>query len=207
MRQSCKDMSEAPITRRSTPAPAVLIVEDEVRMREMLLRAVAEIGYVATSVGSAEQALKVLRRPEVEHPRIVLLDLNLPGLNGMEFLERLRTDELDVQVIILTGFGSLEAARTAIRHDVADFLTKPCRLDELEVALSRAQSRLRRQLPQVEGVEPAASDPAGTLEDVERQHILAALERHNGNRALAAAELGISERTLYYRLARYSRGA
>jgi DNA-binding NtrC family response regulator len=190
----------------------ILIVEDEVRMREMLLRAVHEMGFAASGVGTAELALKVIDQPSP--PQIILLDLNLPGMDGLEFMQRARDRRPQAAMIVLTGFGSLEAAKTAIRHDAVDFLTKPFRLDELEKALSRAQLRLQlsRELPAIPHIDeerPAApsGEVSGTLEEVEREQIIAALERHNGNRAATAAELGISQRTLYYRLAQYSRRA
>ena len=188
----------------------ILIVEDELRMREMLLRAVHEMGFTASGVGTAELALKAIDQPSP--PQIILVDLNLPGMDGLEFMQRARARRPHAAMIVLTGFGSLEAAKTAIRHDAVDFLTKPCRLDELEKALSRAQLRLQlsRELPAaIQQIDEERSAPSGevsgTLEAVEREQILAALERHNGNRAATAAELGISQRTLYYRLAQYSR--
>jgi DNA-binding NtrC family response regulator len=188
--------------------PKVLIVEDEPRMREMLERAVVEAGFEAATARSAELAQKTMETPAP--PQIVLLDLNLPGADGMEFLQQLRTGNggANVQVIILTGFGSLDAAKLAIRHDVVDFLTKPCKLEDLDVALARARQRLTEKCSPLPMIPPADSEPASTsgestLEHVERQHILAVLARHHGNRAGTAAELGISERTLYYRLARY----
>jgi DNA-binding NtrC family response regulator len=140
----------------------------------------------------------------------MLLDLNLPGMSGMELFGLLRQRWPQTQVVILTGFGDLEAAREAIRLDVVDFLTKPCSLGDLEVALDRARKRLGPPRPDVgpdAGPDSIVSDNAGppTLDDIERQTILAALERHRGNRAATAAELGISLRTLYYRLAEYQR--
>jgi DNA-binding NtrC family response regulator len=179
-------------------------------MREMLLRAVQEMGFAASGVGTAELALKALDQPDA--PQIILMDLNLPGMDGLEFMQRARARCPQAAMIVLTGFGSLEAAKMAIRYDAVDFLTKPCRLDELETALARAQLRIRSAVPLPAAIEHVAETPEvfttdgiGTLEDVEREQILAALERHDGNRAATAAELGISERTLYYRLARYSR--
>jgi DNA-binding NtrC family response regulator len=179
-------------------------------MREMLLRAVQEMGFAASGVGTAELALKALDQPDA--PQIILMDLNLPGMDGLEFMQRARARCPQAAMIVLTGFGSLEAAKMAIRYDAVDFLTKPCRLDELETALARAQLRIRSAAPLPAAIEHVAETPnvfttdgIGTLEDVEREQILAALERHAGNRAATAAELGISERTLYYRLARYSR--
>jgi len=117
-------------------------------------------------------------------------------------------------VIVLTGFGDLDAARKAIHLDVVDFLSKPCALGDLEIALDRARSRLRKfsepELPEPEEepkleFTPRETSPAVSLEDVERQTILAALEKNNGNRNATAAELGISLRKLYYRLAQYQK--
>ena len=193
--------------------PRVLVVDDEPRLREMLVRAVEEMGMTCLAVSSAVQARKTMDREGFD---ILVLDLNLPGMEGLEFLEKLRSAEVKMPVIILTGFGSLDAARKAIRLDAVDFLTKPCALHDLEVALSRAVRQLRSTLPEVlDDAPPATSASAApvalqeelshppTLAEVERAHIFAALERHNGNRAAAAAELGISERTLYYRLDEY----
>jgi DNA-binding NtrC family response regulator len=116
-----------------------------------------------------------------------------------------------LQSVILTGFGDLDAARKAIRIDAVDFLTKPCPLGELELALGRARARLLQQAPveppmvDLPSDEDAASASGETLEQIERQHILIALQRNNGNRTATAAELGISLRKLYYRLGQYQR--
>jgi DNA-binding NtrC family response regulator len=119
----------------------------------------------------------------------------------MEFFQMVREDWPAVQVIILTGYGDLESARAAIRLGVADFLSKPCHLRDLEMALDRARRRI------TDAPAPAVAPPVpgsqSTLADTERQQILAALQRNGGNRTAAAAELGISRRTLHYRLNEY----
>jgi DNA-binding NtrC family response regulator len=187
----------------------VLIVEDEPRLRQMLGQMMVELGYRATAVESGEKALATMR---ADPHAIVLLDLNLPGMDGLSCLERIRQRWPTVQALILTGFGDLEAARRAIHLDVVDFLTKPTRMVALEAALARAQQRIvDAQSP---AVDPRALDEDGdrpnhadrrSLQDLERQHILEALARHDGNRQKAAAELGISLRKLYYRLAEYQK--
>ncbi len=91
---------------------------------------------------------------------IVLLDLNLPGMTGMDFFRKLRDRWPITQVIILTGFGDLESAREAIRLDVVDFLTKPCHLGELEQALDRAASASRAMLPPATSPGPLTSRPS-----------------------------------------------
>jgi len=193
----------------------VLIVDDELRMRELLTRAVASWGHQVRSARSAEEALRLMSQ---EAAQVLVVDLNLPGMDGMTCVEEVRKRWPAAQVIILTGFGDLDAARKAIHLDVVEFLTKPCHLGELEQAIGRAMRRLAdiaaaEQAAETE--EPDADDaappsdrgsaPPPTLEEVEREHILAALARHNGNRSAAAEELGISLRTLYYRLKEYQR--
>jgi DNA-binding NtrC family response regulator len=191
----------------------VLIVEDEGRLRDMLVRAVSDMGFAAAGAPSAEAALRHLADKPVE---IAVLDLNLPGIGGMELFARLRKQYSAVQVIVLTGFGDLEAARAAIHFDAVDFLTKPCALGDLEVSLDRARARMNRTataLPPdnepepsdaaAPSPQPAAAAEGNSLETMERNHILTVLEKNHGNRAATAAELGISLRKLYYRLEQY----
>ena len=187
---------------------AVLVVEDEGRLRDMLVRAVNDMGFDAAGVASAEAALRWAAERPLD---IVLLDLNLPGMHGMDLFARLRQQQPAAQVIVLTGFGDLESAQRAVHMDAVDFLTKPCALGDLEIALDRARARRSRQF-----AEPASAPPpprprrpepaeSNALEAVERRHILTVREKNNGNRAATAAELGISLRKLYYRLGQYQR--
>ena len=193
-------MANDPPTRRP---PSVLFVEDEPRLREILQTAMTSWGFAVGTARSGEEAQKLM----AEQPRdIALLDLNLPGMSGIELFEMIRQRWPATAVVILTGFGDLSAAKAAIRLDVVDFLTKPCRLDDLETALDRAWKRSpASQLPIVPTTDmPDDPDaPPKTLEEIERRHILETLSRHKGNRTTAAAELGISRRTLQYRLSEY----
>jgi DNA-binding NtrC family response regulator len=198
----------------------VLVVEDEPRLRNMLNQALKEMGFHATLAPTAEAAAKLLAQRSFD---IMMLDLNLPGMDGIEFLEGVRQRHKDIQVIILTGFGDLEAAKKAIHLDVVEFLTKPCALGTLEAALDRARKRQKSQIvgdapAAVETVlqfepAPVAATPvsksddgaAKSLEELEQEHILDVLQKQKGNRAATAAELGISLRKLYYRLGEYQR--
>lgn len=183
----------------------LLIVEDESRMRELLTRAVTNWQFRAAAATTGEEALRHMDREPAD---IVLLDLNLPAMSGLECLEQIRRRWPQTQVIILTGFGDLEAARAAIHLDVVEFLTKPAHLGQIEQAIDRARRRIPRRLPQLEPLPPElpADDVESTkLRDVERQHILATLAKHAGNRVATAEELGIALRTLYYRLAEYEK--
>ena len=195
----------------------VLIVEDETHLREMLHTSLTEMGLRPTAVGSGEAALRLVNQ---HFFALALIDLNLPGIGGLELCETLHQQRPHMQTIILTGFGDLESARQAIRLEVVDFLTKPCGMDDLEHALNRARLRwLDRWSGEATTVTPEpsllapakwpapATDPRSmrSMEEMERELILASLARHNGNRQAAASDLGISVRKLYYRLQQYQR--
>jgi DNA-binding NtrC family response regulator len=190
------------------PTPSdvrVLVVDDEGRLRDVLTRAIASWGFQVAGARSGEEALRLMQASKFD---ILILDLNLPGVSGIELFEKLRAANPEQQVIVLTGFGNLESARATIRLDVVDFLEKPCPLGELEKSLHRATQRLVRPMPQLAPAEskPEADDePVQTLEDVEREHIISALRRNDGNRTATAVELGISRRTLQYKLSEYQR--
>jgi DNA-binding NtrC family response regulator len=186
--------------------PRVLIVEDEPRLRELLHRAVSGWGFEVTAARSGEEALRIAGTGPGPGPHIVLLDLDLPGISGLETFEKMREKFPELQGIVLTGFGSLDAAKKAIHLDVVEFLTKPAPLGDLEHALDRAIRRVVPPLPELIVPEEMGDEPppAGqTLAEVERRHILETLSRNEGNRTATATELGISRRTLYYKLAEY----
>ena len=147
-----------------------------------------------TSAESAEVGLQALEEADYA---IVLSDLNLPGMHGLEFCRAVRDRWPNSQILILTGHGDLDAARAAIRLDVVDFLKKPCSLGDLEVALDRALRRRRHHViphvvPDPDDETPAVDESWSTpttsrrLGDIEREHILEILAQLDGNREAAA---------------------
>jgi DNA-binding NtrC family response regulator len=141
----------------------VLVVEDDPRVRKMLEGAMREMNFAATLALTAEAALKLTAEREFD---ILILDLNLPGMSGIEFLEKVRQRQSDIQAIILTGFGDLEVAKKAIHLDVVEFLTKPCTLGTLEVAMARA---LKRRKGQIVNEAAAAPEPVMQFEMAPRR--------------------------------------
>lgn len=194
----------------------VMIVDDEERLRELLLREIEAMGHTTRGYRSAEEAWDSLQEGATD---AILLDLNLPGMGGMELFQKIRENGLDVAVVILTGFGELGSAVQSLRWEADDYLTKPCSLGDIERVLARIYERKRshhrdRRLRETAVAEPPSKDSqserpsvkcARNLEDVEREHIVAALRECNGNKTAAAKRLGISLRTLYNRLQAYRR--
>lgn len=187
----------------------ILVVEDEPKLRDTLSRMLRSIGHEPAMAADAREAEQIIRD---DPPEALLLDLNLPRVGGLELLERVRRTHVDLPAVILTGFGDLPAAQRAIRLGVSEFLTKPCLLGDIERAFSPTSLPPKPPLPMHLGEQACSDEPETdiapsesetSLSDVERAHILSILKRHNGNRRAAADELGISLRTLYYRLRLY----
>jgi two-component system response regulator HydG len=123
----------------------ILIVDDDQRMCELLAAGLGKKGFTVTSRTSANEALDYMALADVE---AVVTDLNMRGMNGLEFCERIVSNFPDVPVIVITAFGSLETAVAAIRVGAYDFITKPFEIDELLFALGRAvqHKRLRDEV-------------------------------------------------------------
>lgn len=186
----------------------VLVVEDEPRLRDLLVDVIPDMGFVADAVRSAELAWPMIQS---DPPDVVVLDLQLPVMGGLELLEKIRERNLDIAAVILSGFGDFRSAQRAIDLGVTAFISKPFDLGELDAALAKIV-RERRQSP----VSPAAdvqkpspdfgltSDNFGkTLAESQFELIRRALSRNRGNRTATAAELGISRRTLHHKIAQY----
>ena len=189
---------------KQTAEARVIVIEDEARLRELLHRALTGWGFETATARSGEEAIRLHETTPFD---IAILDLNLPGIDGLQTLSRLRETASHLQAIVLTGFASIDSARQAVHLDVVEFLTKPCHLGDLEKALDRALRRMAPTPPTILDTTPELPPPSAgmTLEEVERQHILAALRLNEGNRTLTAHQLGISRRTLYYKLEQYEK--
>ena len=126
------------------PTPSVLLVDDDAPFRRVLAGELERLGYAVTVAGSGSDALT--RCAEIL-PEVVLLDLKLPDMDGLEVLKGIAAAGGATDVIMLTGHGSIDTAVESIRRGAFDYVAKPCPLEELEVRLQRALERqaLRRR--------------------------------------------------------------
>lgn len=117
----------------------ILLVDDEEGIRKILGISLADCGYEVITASNGEEALRVWRK---ERPQIVLTDIKMPIMDGIELLKKIKEESPDTEVIMLTGHGDLTLAILSLQFEAADFVTKPINDDALEIALKRAQERI-----------------------------------------------------------------
>jgi DNA-binding NtrC family response regulator len=123
------------------PKRKILVVDDEESMRYFLNRSLKRKGFAVETVESGEAALAAVER---DPPDLILLDLHLPGIDGIEVLRELRQRKTLSLVLLMTGFGTVERALDAMREGAADFVTKPF---ETEVVLGKIEEAFRKAAP------------------------------------------------------------
>jgi len=116
----------------------ILIVDDEKNIREGLGKALQLDGYDVVLAEDGNVALEAINNYEID---LVISDLKMPGMQGEELLKHITSAYPTIQVIILTGYGTIETAVNAMRAGAYDFLTKPVNLDRLSLLVSRALSK------------------------------------------------------------------
>lgn len=120
--------------REPAPAASVLVVDDEATARELCSAVAGEVGLRVHTAATTEEALEWLERAAVE---IVVTDLKVPELGGIELLKRIRAAHPHVAAIVLTQFGTVESAVEAMRLGASDYVTKPFHVEELRSKLER----------------------------------------------------------------------
>jgi DNA-binding NtrC family response regulator len=129
------------VERRVEPGGLVLVVDDERGVRESL-RFLLEPHFHVHAVASGEAAVAVLREQRAD---VVLLDLAMPGLSGVETLAKIREIDEDVEVVIVTGYGSSHDTEEAERLRAFDFVTKPLDAARLVSTIRRAEASHRQR--------------------------------------------------------------
>src|SRR6202522_4397526 len=114
--------------------PTILIVEDEAKMRRLLELNLGEDGFGTLSAEDAETGLKLLRENTVD---LVVTDLKLPGMNGLEFLHAVKRQNAALPVVVMTAFGSVETAVEAMKAGASDYVLKPFSLSEMRMVIHK----------------------------------------------------------------------
>lgn len=115
----------------------ILLVDDEICYVNVLANRLSKRNILATKAFSGTEAIQALRREDFD---VIILDLKLEDMDGIEVLKILKKMDPTVNVIMLTGHGSEEAAKDGIKEGAYDYLTKPCELDELITKIREAHA-------------------------------------------------------------------
>ncbi|GAB4264029.1 MAG: sigma-54 dependent transcriptional regulator [Deferrisomatales bacterium] len=124
----------------------ILVVDDEEPLRTLLERELTRSGNI---VDTAPDGPSGLAKFQEQIYNVVLLDIRMPGMDGVEVLRRMRRESTIPEIILLTGHGTIESAVESIKAGAYDYLTKPVKLDELELAIQKAHEKNRLRLENI----------------------------------------------------------
>lgn len=118
----------------------ILVVDDDENLRWVLKTQLEDLGYLVSTAINGEEALAVIEKTS---PALILTDLKMPGLSGMELLDKVRADYPEIPVVIITAFATVQSAVQAMRAGAYDYLTKPIDFDDLALAVTRVLDHFR----------------------------------------------------------------
>ncbi|MBL7177797.1 MAG: response regulator [Desulfobacteraceae bacterium] len=149
-------------------AQKILLIDDEEGIRKVLSISLTDSGYKVLTAENGEEALRLFREM---NPPIVLTDIKMPGMDGIELLQKIKEESPDTEVIMITGHGDMELAIQSLKFDATDFITKPIHDDALGIALKRANEKitLKAKLKEyTENLEHLVEEKTEQLVDAER---------------------------------------
>ena len=170
-------------------AKRLLIVDDDDTYREVLARSLTRRGFTVDGAANPGAALEVFR---AVRPDFVLLDLNLDGQSGLNFIAPLRVLSSDVRIVVLTGYASIQTAVSALRLGAVHYLPKPANVADIVNALLEDEPT----------VEPLETTTRMSVRGMEWEYIQRTLAEHGNNIAATARALNMHRRTLQRKLAK-----
>ena len=176
----------------SEDLPLALVVDDDEVFRNRLCRALAQRNWEAEGVPDGEAALRFARD---RSPDLVLVDLRMPGKGGLDVVHELRAIDSSMTIIVLTGYGSIPTAISAMKRGADHYLSKPADADQILAAYGNLRSAA--------SAGPEVPETVPTLARVEWEHMQRVISDCEGNISQAARLLGIHRRSLQRKLAKY----
>ncbi len=117
----------------------LLLVDDEEDIRDVLSMSLKDIGYQVFDAQTGKEALRIFK--EI-NPPIVLTDIKMPGIDGIELLQEIKRGNPDTEVIMITGHGDMNLAIKSLQYEATDFITKPINVDALDIALRKVRDKI-----------------------------------------------------------------
>lgn len=179
-----------PHSAASLGAESILIVDDTFVLRDRLALAFEQRGFRVVTAGDYDSAVAAFTRQPTD---LAVIDLRMPGRSGLDLLRTIKRIRPETRVVILSGFGSIATAITAVRSGATNFLPKPADADEILAAFAKGDAPS-------EPPPPDAEFPTPSLARTEWEHIHRVLADCNGNISEASRRLGIHRRSLQRKL-------
>jgi signal transduction histidine kinase/FixJ family two-component response regulator len=146
----------------------ILLVDDEEDIRDVLDISLSDLGYKVFTAKNGEEAFQIFRNV---NPPIVLTDIRMPIMDGIELLQKIKKENTDTEVIMFTGHGDMDLAIKSLKYEATDFITKPINDEILGFALKRAHERIsmrQRIREYTENLEEMVREKSARLVEVER---------------------------------------
>jgi two-component system response regulator RegA len=175
----------------SEDLPLALVVDDDEVFRNRLCRALAQRNWEVEGARNGESALQFARE---RSPDLVLVDLRMPGKGGLDVVPELRAVDSSMTIIVLTGYGSIPTAISAMKRGADHYLSKPADADQVLAVYENLRS--------APSAAPEAPDTVPTLARVEWEHLQRVISDCDGNISQAARLLGIHRRSLQRKLSK-----
>ena len=173
------------------PRPSILIADDDDRFRDRLAKALEDRQYVVHAAHDVPSAVGVAASHRIDR---AIVDLRMPAPGGLQLIRELCAQQPSMEVVVLTGYGSIATAVEAMRLGARDYLTKPCHADRILAAFEADPSPPREEKPEYE---------IPSLARLEWEHIERVLRECNGNISKTARVLGMHRRTLQHKLSKF----
>jgi len=143
--------------------PRILAVDDDEAFRRSLERTLQGLGFEVLVAGGAREAMAILDR---EAPDLLMLDLQMPGINGHALMRALNRSDVRVPVVVMSGVGDLDDVVQVLRNRAVDYLRKPFSVDDLGAAIDRALAEATPVIPDERGVAPTAPAPGTSVREL-----------------------------------------
>ena len=170
----------------------ILLVDDEEHFRDRLARALTRREYEVLQAANYDEGLRIIKERK---PELAVFDLRMPGPSGLDLVKAAMEVHPSLNIVVLTGYGSIATATEAIRLGATNYLAKPADTDEILAAFSLDQEEA--------AIPPPADIETPSLGRVEWEHINRVLTDCGGNISAAAKRLNIHRRTLQRKLLKF----